>query len=136
MIVYNFNVIIIYIYRIPLNIFVVFLLLKVKLLSSANVFYICGVAHMCSFICYFYFYVTSKENVMFVELTANTTNVTTSNNNNTNLKPMSIASSTPNTNMRITTNTNNRGAYNRNSSEYDLFMREQIALAEEMDEDV
>lgn len=48
------------IFRIPLNIFVVLLLLKVKYLSSEAVFSVCTVAHAISFVCYGYFYNTMK----------------------------------------------------------------------------
>ena len=54
------------VYRIPLNIFVVFLLLKIKLLSSQNVFLICALAHFVSLVCYAYFYVTSKEGMQSI----------------------------------------------------------------------
>ena len=46
---------------IPLNIFVVILLLKIKHLSSENVFSICAAAHLISLLCYLYFYTNSKE---------------------------------------------------------------------------
>lgn len=48
------------IFRIPLNIFVVLLLLKVKYLSSEAVFSVCTAAHAISFLCYGYFYSTMK----------------------------------------------------------------------------
>ena len=44
------------IFRIPLNIFVVLLLLKIKYLSPAVVFQVCTVAHFVSFVSYGYFY--------------------------------------------------------------------------------
>jgi hypothetical protein len=47
--------------RIPLNIFVVLLLLKFKYLSSETVLSVCTLAHAVSFICYGYFYWTIKE---------------------------------------------------------------------------
>lgn len=50
------------IFRIPLNAFVVILLLKVKYLDSRTVFTICTLAHGVSFICYLYFYSTLKSN--------------------------------------------------------------------------
>ena len=48
------------IFRIPLNIFVVLLLLKVKYLSSEAVFSVCTAAHAISFVCYWYFYSTMR----------------------------------------------------------------------------
>jgi len=48
------------IFRIPLNIFVVLLLLKVKYLSSEAVFTVCTAAHAISFLCYGYFYSTMR----------------------------------------------------------------------------
>jgi MFS family permease len=48
------------IFRIPLNIFVVVLLLKIKFLSSRIVFCICSIAHGIAFLCYFYFYSNTK----------------------------------------------------------------------------
>ena len=50
------------IFRMPLNAFVVLLLLKIKFLSPTTVFYICAVAHSISFICYAYFYSSSRSN--------------------------------------------------------------------------
>lgn len=50
------------IFRIPLNAFVVILLLKVKLLSPTVVFKICAVTHFISLICYGYFYSSSRSN--------------------------------------------------------------------------
>jgi hypothetical protein len=44
------------IFRIPLNAFVVILLLKIKYLSSPIVFSICTLAHGTAFLCYLYFY--------------------------------------------------------------------------------
>lgn len=49
------------IFRIPLNAFVVLLLLKVKYLDSSTVFTICAVAHGVAFMCYLYFYNTLKS---------------------------------------------------------------------------
>lgn len=46
------------IFRIPLNCFVVVLLLKIKYLSPQVVFSICAIAHALAFLCYFYFYYT------------------------------------------------------------------------------
>eukprot|EP01038_Epipyxis_sp_PR26KG_P015765 gene15765-21347_t len=48
------------IFRIPLNAFVVVLLLKIKYLSSQLVFLICTGTHGLAFICYLYFYTSSK----------------------------------------------------------------------------
>lgn len=48
------------IFRIPLNAFVVLLLLKIKYLSSTVVFSICTCAHACAFLCYLYFYSQSR----------------------------------------------------------------------------
>lgn len=50
------------IFRIPLNLFVVVLLLKIKLLSPTIVFTICGFTHLVSFSCYFHFYSATKLN--------------------------------------------------------------------------
>lgn len=44
------------IFRIPLNAFVVLLLLKIKFLSSRVVFMICTITHAMAFFCYLYFY--------------------------------------------------------------------------------
>jgi predicted MFS family arabinose efflux permease len=49
------------IFRIPLNAFVVLLLLKIKYLDSKTVFTICTLAHAVSFLCYAYFYSTLKS---------------------------------------------------------------------------
>jgi len=49
------------IFRIPLNLFVLILLMKIKYFSSESVFMICAVAHGISFLCYGYFYSASKE---------------------------------------------------------------------------
>jgi hypothetical protein len=48
------------IFRIPLNAFVVLLLLKIKFLSSRIVFSICALAHGAAFLCYLYFYSSSR----------------------------------------------------------------------------
>eukprot|EP00602_Paraphysomonas_sp_CaronLab_P009594 CAMPEP_0185020170 /NCGR_PEP_ID=MMETSP1103-20130426/2768_1 /TAXON_ID=36769 /ORGANISM="Paraphysomonas bandaiensis, Strain Caron Lab Isolate" /LENGTH=321 /DNA_ID=CAMNT_0027550905 /DNA_START=415 /DNA_END=1380 /DNA_ORIENTATION=- len=48
------------IFRIPLNIFVVLLLLKIKYLSPVKVFLICTLAHGISFMCYYHFYTSTK----------------------------------------------------------------------------
>lgn len=48
------------IFRIPLNAFVVLLLLKIKFLSSRIVFSICALAHAVAFLCYLYFYTSSR----------------------------------------------------------------------------
>jgi len=48
------------IFRIPLNAFVVLLLLKIKYLDSSTVFTICTFAHGMAFLCYLYFYNTLK----------------------------------------------------------------------------
>jgi len=52
------------IFRIPLNIFVVLLLLKVKYLSSEAVFSVCTAAHAISFVCYGYFYSTMRSRII------------------------------------------------------------------------
>ena len=44
------------IFRIPLNAFVVLLLLKIKFLSSQVVFLICTLTHLVALLCYGYFY--------------------------------------------------------------------------------
>ena len=49
------------IFRIPLNAFVVLLLLKIKFLSSAVVFSICTGAHGVAFLCYLYFYTSCSK---------------------------------------------------------------------------
>ena len=49
------------IFRIPLNLFVVGLLINIKHLSTADVFIICAGAHATSLCCYSYFYFLSKE---------------------------------------------------------------------------
>jgi predicted MFS family arabinose efflux permease len=49
------------IFRIPLNAFVVFLLLKIKNLSPQVVFSICACTHFVSLLSYLYFYFTSKS---------------------------------------------------------------------------
>lgn len=51
------------IFRIPLNAFVVLLLLKIKYLSSFIVFSICTGAHATAFLCYLYFYTQIHSNV-------------------------------------------------------------------------
>ena len=47
--------------RIPLNIFVVLLLLKFKYLSSSTVLSVCTAAHAIAFVAYFYFYTTMRS---------------------------------------------------------------------------
>ncbi len=49
------------IFRIPLNAFVVVLLLKIKYLSSPVVFSICTAAHGMAFLCYLYFYMATTK---------------------------------------------------------------------------
>jgi predicted MFS family arabinose efflux permease len=49
------------IFRIPLNAFVVVLLLKIKFLSSRIVFMICTMAHGVAFLCYLYFYLHNSS---------------------------------------------------------------------------
>jgi MFS transporter, MFS domain-containing protein family, molybdate-anion transporter len=49
------------IFRIPLNAFVVVLLLKIKFLSSQVVFLICTLAHGTAFLCYLYFYTSIRN---------------------------------------------------------------------------
>lgn len=51
------------IFRIPLNFFVVLLLLKVKFLSPTTVFTICTIAQGISLACYYFFYSTLKKDV-------------------------------------------------------------------------
>jgi MFS transporter, MFS domain-containing protein family, molybdate-anion transporter len=48
------------IFRIPLNAFVVVLLLKIKYLSPQIVFSVCAGSHAVAFLCYFYFYSSLK----------------------------------------------------------------------------
>lgn len=57
------------IFRIPLNAFVVLLLLKIKFLSSQTVFFICTLAHGMAFACYYYFYTSTRTNDKLVEMT-------------------------------------------------------------------
>ena len=63
------------IFRIPLNAFVVVLLLKIKFLSSRSVFFICTLAHGTAFLCYLYFYSSSRtaDKVISIELQTKTT---------------------------------------------------------------
>lgn len=49
------------IFRIPLNAFVVLLLLKIKYLSSGVVFAVCTVAHAMAFVSYLYFFNTKSK---------------------------------------------------------------------------
>ena len=49
------------IFRIPLNAFVVVLLLKIKYLSPQMVFTVCTGSHAMAFLCYFYFYSSLKS---------------------------------------------------------------------------
>jgi len=56
------------IFRIPLNAFVVLLLLKIKYLSPQIVFSVCTGAHAVAFLCYYYFYI--NINVKQVRCTA------------------------------------------------------------------
>jgi MFS family permease len=49
------------IFRIPLNAFVVLLLLKIKYLSPRIVFSVCTGAHATAFVCYYYFYSNIKQ---------------------------------------------------------------------------
>jgi len=49
------------IFRIPLNMFVVLLLLKIKYLSPERVFMICTCAHALSLVCYWHFYSGTKS---------------------------------------------------------------------------
>lgn len=51
------------IFRIPLNLFVLVLLMKIKYFSSESVFMICAVAHGISLLCYGYFFSSSKESL-------------------------------------------------------------------------
>ncbi len=51
------------IFRMPLNAFVVVLLLKIKFLSSQVVFTICAAAHGVAFLSYYYFYTHSRVSV-------------------------------------------------------------------------
>lgn len=60
------------IFRIPLNAFVVVLLLKIKYLSPQRVFSVCAASHGAAFLCYLYFYsslkfVNTEEAVHLVE---------------------------------------------------------------------
>ena len=48
------------IFRIPLNAFVVILLLKIKFLSPQTVFIICSISHAIALLCYLYFYLGTK----------------------------------------------------------------------------
>ena len=62
---------------------------------------------------------------------ANSNNSLNNSSSATNLKLMNIT----NTNTNLRNNVTARNTYHRNFSEYDLFMREQIALTE-LDENV
>ena len=48
-------------FRLPLNCFVVLLLLKIKYLSSRIVFSVCAISHALAFVCYSYFYISTKS---------------------------------------------------------------------------
>jgi len=48
------------IFRMPLNGFVVLLLLKIKYLAPESVFMVCTIAHAFSFVCYWHFYTSTK----------------------------------------------------------------------------
>ena len=48
------------IFRIPLNAFVVILLIKIKFLSPKTVFIICSISHAIALLCYLYFYSGTK----------------------------------------------------------------------------
>jgi predicted MFS family arabinose efflux permease len=56
------------IFRMPLNAFVVLLLLKIKYLSSFIVFSICTAAHAVAFLCYAYFYMHINADIKNEEL--------------------------------------------------------------------
>lgn len=51
------------IFRMPLNGFVVLLLLKIKYLAPESVFMVCTCAHGFSFVCYWHFYTSSKASI-------------------------------------------------------------------------
>lgn len=55
------------IFRIPLNFFVVILLLKIKHLSPQIVFIVCTFSHATGFLCYIYFYTNYKLNAASLE---------------------------------------------------------------------
>ena len=69
--------------------------------------------------------------ITHVNTNANSNNSLNNSSSATNLKLMNIT----NTNTNLRNNVTARNTYHRNSSEYDLFMREQIALIE-LDENV
>lgn len=73
------------IFRIPLNAFVVILLLKVKYLDSETVFTICTLAHGVAFLCYLYFYSTLK----YSELEGGSTNDRNNNGGDTEMDKIS-----------------------------------------------
>ena len=54
------------IFRIPLNAFVVLLLLKIKFLSSQVVFLICTLTHLVALLCYGYFYMHSGKGAVAI----------------------------------------------------------------------
>jgi MFS family permease len=56
------------IFRIPLNAFVVILLLKIKYLSSPVVFQICTATHGVAFLCYLYFYMKPDKMVDYMKV--------------------------------------------------------------------
>lgn len=55
------------IFRMPLNAFVVLLLLKIKFLSPQTVFLICTITHGIAFSCYYYFYLFAGKQVPATE---------------------------------------------------------------------
>ena len=55
------------IFRIPLNLFVVVLLLKLKHLSPQIVFVVCTISHAIGFLCYLYFYSNNKLSATSLE---------------------------------------------------------------------
>jgi hypothetical protein len=57
------------IFRIPLNAFVVLLLLKIKYLSSQVVFSICTATHGLAFLCYLYFFTQTRGGGMSTDKT-------------------------------------------------------------------
>jgi hypothetical protein len=73
------------IFRIPLNAFVVFLLLKVEFLSPVIVFSICTITHGIALLCYSYFYYMSmgrsegKKIILFGNLSTDNLSASSSN---------------------------------------------------------
>jgi hypothetical protein len=64
------------IFRIPLNAFVVLLLLKIKFLSSQVVFLICTLTHLMALLCYGYFYMYCGKSAVVISGASSSEKVT------------------------------------------------------------